>query len=256
MVVWFSIVVAPPLISNGSVPPFHSQTLMVPPPGENSLSFIPTMLSRNASCPVEFVLKNTTPVPLPEPSGFIRLMSTKVVVAFSCSAIPSSSSPSVTIRLCPLSRARPLGRMLTVVFASSVAFIVVPAVAFGGINVTLFTVDISMYVSLIGLTLAVSNSTIMNGLPKTALGLLLVVLVVVMLLTTSCSSPPTDVVLVVVIVVLPFVEADTRVVLVNAKIIVSVKIVARRGMLRSRGIFPLQLFSIPILRTFYDRNKR
>ena len=72
-----------------------------------------------------------------------------------------------------------------------------------------------------------------------------------MLLTASCSSPPTDVVLVVVIVVLPFVEADTRVVVVvNVKIIVSMTIVATRWMLRSRGIFLLQLFSIPILLTF------
>ena len=44
------------------VPPFHSHILMMPPPVENSLCIIPTMLSRNASCPVEFVLKNTTPV--------------------------------------------------------------------------------------------------------------------------------------------------------------------------------------------------
>src|SRR5215211_2158408 len=41
------------------------------------------MLSRNASCPVEFVLKNVTPVPLPVPSGFVRLSKTKVIVAFS-----------------------------------------------------------------------------------------------------------------------------------------------------------------------------
>jgi hypothetical protein len=50
--------------------------------------------------------------------------------------------------------------------------------------------------------------------------------------------------------VLPVVEADTRVVVVDAKIIVSVKIVATRWMLRSRGIFLLRLFSIPILCTF------
>jgi hypothetical protein len=50
-------------------------------------------------------------------------------------------------------------------------------------------------------------------------------------------------------VLLPVVEADTRVV-VDAKIIVSVKIVATRWMLRSRSIFLLRLFSIPILRTF------
>jgi hypothetical protein len=72
------------------------------------------------------------------------------------------------------------------------------------------------------------------------------------LLTASCSSPHTEVVLVV--VVLPLVEADTRVV-VDAKIIVSMKIVATRWMLRSRDIFLLRLFSIPILRTFKARNK-
>jgi hypothetical protein len=65
-----------------------------------------------------------------------------------------------------------------VAFAVSVAFIVVP-VAFEGIIVTLFTVDVSMYVSLIGLTLAVSNSTIINSLPKRASETLLVVLSVV-----------------------------------------------------------------------------
>src|SRR5215210_2958070 len=197
------------------------------------------MLSRNASCPVEFVLKNTTPVPAPEPSGFIRLISTKVVVAFSCSAASPPSSPSFTIRLCPLSSARPLGKILTVVFAVSVAFIVIPIVALGGINVTLCTVDISLYVSLIGLTLAVSNSTIMNTSPKTAFETLL--LLVVVLLTASCS-PPADVV---VVVMSRAVEADARVV-VDAKIIVSVKIVATRWMLRSRDIFLLRLFSIPI----------
>jgi hypothetical protein len=83
-----------------------------------------------------------------------------------------------------------------------------------------------MYVSLIALTLAVSNSPIMNRLPKAAFETLL--LVVAVLLRASCS-PHTDVVL------SPVVEADTRVV-VDAKIIVSVKIVATRWMLRSRDI--------------------
>ena len=73
-------------------------------------------------------------------------------------------------------------------------------------------------------------------------------MVLVLLLTASCYSPPIDVVLVVVVVVLQAVEADARVI-VDAKIIVSVKIVATRWMLRSSsGIFPLRLFSIPILR--------
>jgi hypothetical protein len=48
------------------------------------------------------------------------------------------------MRLCPLSRARPLGRILIVALTVSVAFIVVPVVVFGGIIVTLFTVDVSM----------------------------------------------------------------------------------------------------------------
>jgi hypothetical protein len=104
-------------------------------------------------------------------------------------------------------------------------------VAFGGIIVALPTNDISMYVSLIGLKLVNSASSVKNRLPKTAFGTLLVGVVV--LLRASCSSPPTDVV---VVVVLPVIDADTRVV-VDAKIIVSVKIVATRWMLRSRGIF-------------------
>jgi hypothetical protein len=108
----------------------------------------------------------------------------------------------------------------------------------------LCTVDISMYVSLIGFTLAVSNSTIMSTSPKTAFETLLLVSVVV-LLTASCLPPSTEVAAVV--VVLPGVEADTRVV-VDAKMMVSMKIVATRWMLRGKGIFLLRLFSISILR--------
>src|SRR5215210_6360234 len=130
-------------------------------------------------------------------------------------------------------------------FPVSVAFMVL--VAFGGIIVALPTNDISMYVSLIGLKLVNSASSVKNRLPKTSFETLLLV-VVVGVLTASCSSPPTDAV--VVVVVLPVVEADTRVVVVDAKITVSVKIVATRWMLRSRGIFLLRLFSIPILSAF------
>src|SRR5215218_6083057 len=107
-------------------------------------------------------------------------------------------------------------------FPVSVAFM--ELVAFGGIIVALPTYDISMYVLLIGLKLVNSASSVKNRLPKTAFETLLVVVIV---LTASCSSPPTDVV---VVVLLPVVEADTRVV-VDAKIIVSVKIVATRWML-------------------------
>src|SRR5215216_5292636 len=123
-------------------------------------------------------------------------------------------------------------------FPVSVAFMVL--VAFGGIIVALPTNDISMYVSLIGLKLVNSASSVKNRLPKAAFETLLVVVIV---LTASCSSPPTDVV---VVVLLPIVEADTRVVVVDAKIIVSVKIVATRWMLRNRDIFLLRLISILI----------
>ena len=133
-------------------------------------------------------------------------------------------------------------------FPVSVAFMVL--VAFGGIIVALPTVDVSMYVSLIGLKLVNSASSVKNRLPKVAFETLLVGVVV--LLRASCPSLPHDVV--VVIVVLPVAEADTRVE-VDAKIIVSVKIVATRWMLLSRGIFLLRLFSIPILSTFQERNK-
>src|SRR5215211_2034457 len=132
-------------------------------------------------------------------------------------------------------------------FPVSVAFM--ELVAFGGIIVALPTYDISMYVLLIGLKLVNSASSVKNRLPKAAFETLL--LVVVIVLTASCSSPPTDVV---VVVLLPIVEADTRVV-VDAKIIVSVKIVATRWMLRNRDIFLLRLFSIPILLTFQERSK-
>ena len=128
-------------------------------------------------------------------------------------------------------------------FPVSVVFMVL--VAFGGIIVALPTYDISMYVSLIGLKLVNSASSVKNRLPKVAFEILLAVFV--LLLTASCSSPPTDVV--VVVVVLPVIDADTRGV-VDAKIIVSMKIVTTRWMLCSRGIFLLRLFSIPILSIF------
>src|SRR5215216_1624650 len=121
--------------------------------------------------------------------------------------------------------------ILIVTFPVSVEFMT--PVAFGGIIILLPKYDITIYVSFIGFTFASVPSPNENRRPKRAFETLLV-LVVVALLTASCSSPPTDVV--VVVVVLPVVEADTRVV-VDAKIIVSVKIVATRWMLRSRGIF-------------------
>src|SRR5215218_715890 len=124
-------------------------------------------------------------------------------------------------------------------------------VAFGGIIILLPKYDITIYVSFIGFTFASVPSPNENRRPKRAFETLLVVVVV--LLTASCSSPPTDVV--VVVVVLPVVEADTRVVVVDAKIIVSVKIVATRWMLHSRAIFLLRLFSVSILSTFYERSK-
>src|SRR5215210_6974621 len=106
-------------------------------------------------------------------------------------------------------------------FPVSVAFM--ELVAFGGIIVALPTYDISMYVLLIGLKLVNSASSVKNRLPKTAFETLLVVVIV---LTASCSSPPR--------------------VVVDTKIIVSVKIVATRWMLLSRDIFLLRLISILI----------
>src|SRR5215213_10768127 len=134
-------------------------------------------------------------------------------------------------------------------FPVSVVFMVL--VAFGGIIVALPTYDISMYVSLIGLKLINSASSVKNRLPKVAFEILLRVFV--LLLTASCSPPPTDVV--VVVVVLPVIDTDIRGV-VDAKIIVSVKIVATRWMLRSTGIFLLRLFSIPILSIFKGKKQR
>src|SRR5215217_3001757 len=139
--------------------------------------------------------------------------------------------------------------ILIVTFPVSVEFMT--PVAFGGIIILLPKYDITIYVSFIGFTSASVPSPNENRRPKRAFETLLVL--VVALLTASCSSPPTDVV--VVVVVLPVVEADTRVVVVDAKIIVSVKIVATRWMLRSRGIFLLRLFSVSILSTFYERTK-
>src|SRR5215203_1498993 len=138
--------------------------------------------------------------------------------------------------------------MLIVTFPVSVEFMT--PVAFGGIIILLPKYDITIYVSFIGFTFASVPSPNENRRPKRAFETLLVV--VVALLTASCSSPPTDVV---VVVVLPVVEADTRVVVVDAKIIVSVKIVATRWMLRSRAIFLSRLFSVSILSTFYERTK-
>src|SRR5215207_8144609 len=103
--------------------------------------------------------------------------------------------------------------ILIVTFPVSVEFMT--PVAFGGIIILLPKYDITIYVSFIGFTFASVPSPNENRRPKRAFETLLV-LVVVALLTASCSSPPTDVVVVVVV------EADTRVVVVDAKIIVSV----------------------------------
>ena len=118
----------------------------------------------------------------------------------------------------------PLGWILDVTFPVSVAFMTIPG-AFGGIIILLPKYDITLYVSFIGFTLNSIFSPVKNRLPKVAFEILLVGVVV--LPTASCSSPPTDVV---VVVVLPVIDADTRVIVVDAKIIVSVKIVATRWM--------------------------
>jgi hypothetical protein len=98
------------------------------------------------------------------------------------------------------------------------------SVAFGGRIILLPEYEITIYVSFTGFTFdsASSPSSYEKRRPKRAFETLPVVLVVVVLLTVSCS-PSTGVV--VVVVLLPVVEADTGVV-ADAKIIVSVKIVA------------------------------
>src|SRR5688500_3115717 len=132
-----------------------------------------------------------------------------------------------------------LGWILDVTFPVSVAFMTIPG-AFGGIIILLPKYDITLYVSFIGFTLNSIFSPVKNRLPKTAFETLLVGVVV--LLRASCSSPPTDVV--VAVVLLPVVEADTRVA-VDVKIIASVKIVATRWMLHSRGHFSIAIIQHP-----------
>src|SRR5918998_2809819 len=144
------------------------------------------MLSRNASCPVEFVLKNTTPVELLGSSGLTPFRSTKTAVAYSCSVPPLLLPPSVTRRLCPSTRVIPFGRRFSVRFPVSVAFIVAVA-ASGGNIVLLPTYDTSVYVSLIGLKLVNLSCPVKNRLPKTTFELLL--LLVLVLVVFKASSP-------------------------------------------------------------------
>src|SRR5215218_5363599 len=152
------------------------------------------MLSRNASWPVEFVLKNITPVELLGSSGLTPFRSTRTAVAFSCSA-PLLLFPSVTRRLCPSTKVIPFGWRLSVRFPVSVAFIVaVVVVASGGIIVLLPTYDTSVYVSLIGLKLVNLSSPVKNRLPKTALELLLSLLALVLVVIKASSSPTVSVI--------------------------------------------------------------
>src|SRR5918994_6856479 len=152
------------------------------------------MLSRNASCPVEFVLKNTTPVELLGSSGLTPFRSTRRAVAFSCSA-PLLLSPSVTRRLCPSTKVIPFGWRLSVRFPVSVAFIVAVVVASGGIIVLLPTYDTSVNVSLIGLKLVNLSSPVKNRLPKTAFELLLLLAVLVLGVFKASSSPSVSVII-------------------------------------------------------------
>src|SRR5215212_11480 len=138
------------------------------------------MLSRNASGPVEFVLKNITPLELLGSSGLTPFRSTRTAVAFSCSA-PLLLFPSVIRRLCPSTKVIPFGWRLSVRFPVSVAFIVAAVVvASGGIIVLLPTYDTSVNVSLIGLKLVNLSSPVKNRLPKTAFELLLLLVVLVL----------------------------------------------------------------------------
>src|SRR5215212_6549392 len=153
------------------------------------------MLSRNASCPVEFVLKYATPVELLGSSGLTPFRSTRRAVAFSCSELLLLPPPSVTRRLCPSTKVIPLSWRFSVRFPVSVAFIVAVVGASGDIIVLLPTYDTSVYVSLIRLKLVNLSCPVKSRLPKTAFEILLAVVVVVVLVATSCSPPPpTDVV--------------------------------------------------------------
>src|ERR671916_2774189 len=146
------------------------------------------MLSRNASWPVEFVLKNATPVELLGSSGLTPFRSIRMAVAFSCSSAPPLfPPPSVTRRLCPSTRVIPFGWRFSVRFPVSIAFIVAVVVASGGIIVLLPTYDTSVYVSLIGLKLVNLSSPVKNRLPKTAFETLLLLLLFVAVTGASCS---------------------------------------------------------------------
>src|SRR5919106_6859402 len=143
------------------------------------------MLSRNASRPIEFVLKNATPVELLGSSGLTPLRSTRRAVAFSC------SEPLLLVRrrLCPSTTEMPFGLRLNVRFPVSVAFIVAVVVVSGGIIVLLPAYDSSVYVSLIRLKFVNVSSPVKNRLPKTAFELLLVVVMFVLVVVEdSCSS--------------------------------------------------------------------
>src|SRR5215203_2750848 len=152
------------------------------------------MLSRNASWPVEFVLKNITPVELLGSSGLTPFRSTRTAVAFSCS-VPLLLFPSVTRRLCPSTKVIPFGWRLSVRFPVSVAFIVAVVVASGGIIVLLPTYDTSVNVSLIGLKLVNLSSPVKNRLPKTAFELLLLLVVLVLGVFKASSSPSVSVII-------------------------------------------------------------
>src|ERR687893_436987 len=146
------------------------------------------MLSRNASCPVEFVLKNTIPVELLGSSGLTPFRSTRTAVAFSCCSVSLLLlPPSVTRRLCSSTIVIPFGWSFNVRFPVSVAFIVAVVVVSGGIIVLLPTYDTPVYVSLIGLKLVNLSSPVKNRLPKTASETLLLLLLFVAVTGASCS---------------------------------------------------------------------
>src|ERR687891_845875 len=97
------------------------------------------------------------------------------------------------------------------------------SVVFGGSIILLPEYDTTIYVSFTGFTFDSTSSPSSYEYEKRRPKRAFEALLVVVLLTASCSPPPTDVV--VVVLLLPVVEADTKVV-VDAKIIVSVKRVA------------------------------
>src|SRR5215218_3715693 len=119
-----------------------------------------TMLSRNASLLVEFVLKYATPIPFP-----FWPISVKKTVPFS---LPSS----VFMKICPCAML-PVGVNLAMALPVSLVFIV--SVELGNVIVPFPASDICICVSLIGVAATVLPCSTKNGFSARLIALLLLV---------------------------------------------------------------------------------